>query len=121
MSAKWLATRGFTRRRAQNAVDLCMRFVNPQSEIRNPPSVLLLACAMVAWLILSANAAADEARHPDAVPVFQCTFGDDWDVNYDGWPDRWARKTGSGLPHYVNIAIKDDDTAVGKKCLRIDL
>jgi hypothetical protein len=73
------------------------------------------------WLILAGSGRADEARHPDAVPIFQCTFGDDWDVNYDGWPDRWVRKTGPGLPHYVNVAIKDDETAVGKKCLQIDL
>src|SRR5215212_7641330 len=79
------------------------------------------ACAVFVGLILSANVVAGEARHPDAVPVFQCTFGDDWDVNYDGWPDRWVRKTGSGLPHYVNIAIQEDATAVGQKCLQIDL
>lgn len=78
-------------------------------------------CALVVGLILSVNVVAEETRHPDAVPVFQCTFGDDWDVNYDQWPDRWVRKTGLGLPHYVNIAIQDDATAVGHKCLQIDL
>ncbi len=113
-----------------NAVDLCMSSDNPKSEIRNPKStrpiarwlaMLRAAVAVVAALILSANAAAEEARHPDAVSVFHCTFGDDWDVNYDTWPDRWVRKTGLGYPHYVNIAIQEDATAVGKKCLRIDL
>ncbi len=78
-------------------------------------------CAVVVGLILSGRAIAAESRHLDAVPIFQCAFGDDWDVNYDGWPDRWVRKTGSGLPHYVNIGIQEDETAVGKKCLRIDL
>ena len=78
-------------------------------------------CAVIACSILSVNGVAEETRHPDAVPVFQCTFGDDWDVNYDGWPDRWVRKTGSGLPHYVNIAIHEDVTAIGHKCLQIDL
>src|SRR3954470_15429301 len=77
--------------------------------------------ALVAGLILAANVVAEEARHPDAVSVFQCTFGDDWDVNYDSWPDRWVRKTGTGLPQYVNIAIQEDATAVGHKCLRVDL
>ena len=98
-----------------------MRFANPQSAIRNPKSAWVILCAVFAALILSVNVVAEEARHPDAVPVFQCTFGDDWDVNYDGWPDRWVRKTGSGLPHYVNIAIQEDATAVGHKCLQIDL
>ncbi len=98
-----------------------MRFADPQSDIRNPKSVWVIFCAVLVTLILSVNVVAEEARHPDAVPVFQCTFGNDWDVNYDGWPDRWVRKTGSGLPHYVNIAIQEDATAVGKKCLQIDL
>ena len=77
--------------------------------------------AVVAALILSAQATASDVRHPDAVPVFRCQFGDDWDVNYDGWPDRWVRKTGAGYPQYVNIAIQDDATSVGHKCLQIDL
>jgi hypothetical protein len=79
------------------------------------------AVAVFVALILAACAAAEEARHPDAVPVFRCAFGDDWDVNYDTWPDRWVRKTGSEYPHYVSIAIQEDPTAAGKKCLRIDL
>src|SRR4051812_1730413 len=86
-----------------------------------PQAACGAACAVIVGLILAANVVAEEARHPDAVPVFRCTFGDDWDVNYDGWPDRWVRKTGSGLPHYVNIAIQENATAVGHKCLRIDL
>lgn len=80
-----------------------------------------MAWALLAVLILSAKSQAGDARHPDAVSVFRCTFGDDWDVNYDGWPDRWVRKTGSGYPQYVNIAIRDDATAVGHKSLQIDL
>ena len=97
-----------------------MRTANPQSLhkwLAKPQAALALAVG----LILSGAGVAEETRHPDAAPIFQCTFGEDWDVNYDGWPDRWVRKTGSGLPHYVNIGIHDDETAVGKKCLRIDL
>jgi hypothetical protein len=91
---------------------------NPQSEVHHPKAwprfanrllaltsmVLLFACAS----ILAMPAVAGEGRHPDAVTVFHCAFGDDWDVNYDLWPDRWVRKTGLGYPHYVNIAIRDD-------------
>jgi hypothetical protein len=72
-------------------------------------------------LILAVRAGGEEGRHPDAVPVFRCTFGEDWDMNYDGWPDRWVRKTGPNYPHYVNIAIQEDATAVEHKCLRLDL
>lgn len=105
-----------------------MSFRNPQSEIRNLKPLwgqwrakLVSATAVVAALILSVSAGAEEGRHSDAVPIFRCAFGEDWDLNYDGWPDRWVRKTGTAYPHYVNIAIHDDATAVGKKSLRIDL
>ncbi len=77
--------------------------------------------ALVAALIVLACARVGEAKPADSVQVFHCVFGDDWDVNYDGWPDRWVRKSGADYPHYVNIAIKDDDSAVTKKCLTIDL
>src|SRR3954469_3641347 len=102
-----------------------MRFEKRQlasvKRLAKPQTVWAALCAVVAGLILSVNVVAEETRHPGAVPVFQCTFGDDWDVNFDQWPDRWVRKTGLGLPHYVNIAIQEDATAVGKKCLQIDL
>jgi hypothetical protein len=89
----------------------------------NGHSRAAFACmlALAASLILSATIVAGEARHVDAVPVFDCAFGENWDVNYDGWPDRWIRKTGPQHPHYVSIAIQDDADADNKKCLRIDL
>src|SRR4051794_1379119 len=104
---------------------------NPQSEVHHSNTwprfanrslaltavTLLFVCAS----ILAMPAAAGEGRHPDAITVFHCAFGDDWDVNYDLWPDRWVRKTGLGYPHYVNIAIQDDATAIGHKCLQIEL
>lgn len=96
-----------------------MSHPNPQTAIRNPQSRLL--GVLIAWLILSALAVASESPSVEAVNVFHCTFGDDWDVNYDAWPDRWIRKTGTEYPHYVNIGIHADDSAPGKKCLQIDL
>ena len=86
-----------------------------------PKSICAALCAVVAWLIVTGLAGISEARHVDAMPVFDCSFGEDWDVNYDGWPDRWVRKTGPDHPHYVSIAIQEDPTAAKKKCLRIDL
>ncbi len=104
----------------QNAVDLCMNSCKPQSEIRNPkslhaivPTLCFLFCALLVALILSAKVAAEEGRQTDAVTIFHCAFGDDWDVNYDAWPDRWVRKTGLGYPQYVRIAIQKEGTAVG--------
>jgi hypothetical protein len=90
---------------------------NPQSAIGN----LQFLCGLLASLILPIAAGGGEGRLADAVNVFHCSFGDDWDVDYDRWPDRWVRKTGLDYPHYVAIAIHNDDTASGKKCLRIDL
>jgi hypothetical protein len=76
---------------------------------------------LAAVVIVAAAARADDAHHPDAVEVYHCAFGEAWDVNYDRWPDRWVRKSGSDYPHYVNIEIGDDETAADKKALVIDL
>jgi hypothetical protein len=115
-------------RPVQNAVNLCMNLFSPQSAIGNPQfpraikqSRFALVFILFAALILSAKLAAEEVRQNDAVTVFHCAFGDDWDVNYDAWPDRWVRQTGLGFPQYVNIAIHNDTTAIGHKSLQIDL
>ncbi len=62
-----------------------------------------------------------EVRYPEAHEVFHCTFDESWDENYDHWPDRWTRRRGRGYPHYLNIAISDEPSPVGNRCLRIDL
>ncbi|HJQ79113.1 MAG TPA: hypothetical protein VJ828_04115 [Lacipirellulaceae bacterium] len=80
-----------------------------------------LLLALLASLILPAAAAAGEERAADAVSVFHCRFNEEWDMNFDHWPDRWVRQTGVEFPHYVRIGIQDDETAVGKKCLRLEL
>jgi hypothetical protein len=105
-----------------------MKTPNPQSEIRGStkltagnPQLPRWLCTLLLPLILSAAAMASDAPNPDAVNVFSCTFGDEWDVNYDGWPDRWVRKTGLEYPHYVQIQIDDDKSAPSKKCLTLKL
>jgi hypothetical protein len=77
-----------------------MNLANPQSAIRNPQSMRLLVgvYALLAALILSPLAAHGEGLPAEAVNVFHCTFGNDWDVDYDAWPDRWFRKTISTAP-----------------------
>jgi hypothetical protein len=72
-------------------------------------------------LSVTLHASRGEARHVDAVRVFHCNFDQQWDEDYDHWPDRWVRRSGIAYPHYVSIAIREDATAAGKKCLRIDL
>ncbi|MBX3424798.1 MAG: hypothetical protein KF688_03875 [Pirellulales bacterium] len=69
-------------------------------------------------------AAADGAvsgRHPDAVEILHCDFGKSWDVNYDGWPDRWKRHFGPGLPKYVPAALERDDSSTEGSCLTVRL
>jgi hypothetical protein len=75
--------------------------------------------AMAVLFAFIQSAVADEQRSADAVGVFHCTFGEDSDVNYDRWPDRWVRKAGPDYPHYVNMELNDDGK--GGRCLQIDL
>jgi hypothetical protein len=83
---------------------------------------LRLVGVLLAWLIVAtADAAASGDGQADAVNIFQCTFGEEGDVNYDRWPDRWVRQTGLDYPLYVDIQIRDEPSADGGKCLAIDL
>ena len=77
------------------------------------------ACAASA--ILAGGATATEDRPADAVNVYHCTFGEEWDVNFDNWPDKWVRKTGLQYPHYVEIAIQDNADTPAKRHLQFDL
>lgn len=60
------------------------------------------------WLllaILSAPHAAPIEGDAEAVDVYQCDFGPSADKNYDGWPDGWSRRRGSGYPLFLPIEI----------------
>jgi hypothetical protein len=73
-------------------------------------------------LILSAlSGASTVPRDPDAVPVFQCDFSEDRDINYDGWPDHWTREEGREYPAYLRIAVSQEPSPVGDRCLRMEL
>lgn len=74
----------------------------------------LLTCAVLA-------APTSEERNVDAVMIFYCDFGADWDVNFDGWPDKWKRQEGPDLPHYVKVAIEEDESAIAGRCLSVKL
>lgn len=41
--------------------------------------------------------------------VWSCRFDDDWDVNYDLWPDRWTKLDDDEHPHYVRGVIEESD------------
>lgn len=61
-------------------------------------------------------------KQADAVEIFHCTFDEEnWDVNYDGWPDRWERAVGRDYPHYVEMAIVQPDDPHVDRCLEVRL
>ena len=62
-----------------------------------------------------------DARHPDAIEVYHCDFGEQVDANHDLWPDDWTRRRGPDYPGYLEIAISKEPSASGNRCLRIDL
>ncbi|MFZ5832526.1 MAG: hypothetical protein ACOY3P_20760, partial [Planctomycetota bacterium] len=75
---------------------------------------LLLSIALLGF-------AGDVRHYADAVEVFSCAFDEDWDKNFDGWPDGWTRQRGLGYPHYVSMRISDDASPVSSTCFRVDL
>ena len=78
--------------------------------------------ALSSLLILAALATPNsQSRHPDAVEIFNCDFSKQWDVNYDGWPDKWQRRFGPGMPHYVEAKLAADKTALSGRCLTVHL
>ncbi len=76
-----------------------------------------------AYLLFCCGLAAPttEERNVDAVQIFYCDFGIKWDVNFDSWPDLWKRQQGPQLPHYVKVAMEDDETAIAGRCLTVKL
>ncbi len=78
--------------------------------------------ALLGLLIVAATAApSNQTRHPDAVEIFRCDFGENWDVNFDLWPDHWTRKRGLGFPAYIEIGLEDDSTAIAGRALRVEV
>jgi len=73
-------------------------------------------------MILTALALpASEERFVDAIEIFSCDFGENWDVNFDRWPDKWTRRRGPDWPHYVDIHLEEVEQAVAGRCLTVDL
>lgn len=77
---------------------------------------------------VSAVGAVTSALSDDLVRVLQCRFEDEktddeegWDVNYDGWPDRWTRVYDDEHPSYVQMRIEpiDDSPEIPGRCFVI--
>ncbi|TWU26112.1 COG1470 family protein [Bythopirellula polymerisocia] len=76
----------------------------------------------IAWLMLCSAlvAPSSEQRHVDAVEIFYCDFSNN-DINYDKWPDGWKRSYGPNKPHFVEVEMQEDATAVAGNCLTMKL
>ncbi|PHS18718.1 MAG: hypothetical protein COA78_01665 [Blastopirellula sp.] len=62
-----------------------------------------------------------EKRHPDAIELYYCDFSEQFDQNYDLWPDEWTRQTGPGYPRYLDIELDEKEAFAGKKSLKLEL
>lgn len=60
-------------------------------------------------------------RQPDAVTVFQSSFEDADDTDFDGWPDGWQRRRGPDFPWYLEIGMHEEPAVDGDQALRIKL
>ncbi len=80
---------------------------------------------LLSLLILVVSAAAPptaaDGRYPDAVEVFHCDFGAQWDQDFDHWPDGWTRLRSAAFPSYVPARICDDAQIDDGRTLRIDM
>ena len=56
--------------------------------------------------IVSLSGSLGRAAAPVSIEsIANWQFAPSDDVNYDGWPDQWRRRAGSGYPAYLNIRI----------------
>ena len=86
-----------------------------------PISLLSLLILAVLATNASANTASND-RHVDAVEIFSCDFNqEEWDRNFDQWPDRWQRLSGPKWPKYVRVGLDDDIQAVAGRCLKVGI
>ena len=84
---------------------------------------VVLTCGFLSSASAFAAATTNDEHPPDAIEVFRCTFDENWDANFDLWPDRWVRQSGPDYPRYVGVQIRDDDDAkaFGGRTLEIEL
>ena len=70
-------------------------------------AAMLLAAALLPFSGSDALAFTTGASNDsDLVEVWNCRFDDEWDVNYDEWPDRWSRTHDSERPKYVRMGVE---------------
>lgn len=83
---------------------LCAQQADPPAAPLTPPKVELSGRA-----------------ESDAIDVFHCAFDNTWDLNYDGWPDRWTRTEGPSYPRFVKMNLEDAPGATAGRALVLRL
>lgn len=68
---------------------------------------------------VSAPAHAGDTQH--ASTVYYCGFEEASDDDFDGWPQGWQRRRGSGYPHYLEVKISREPSFAGDYCFRMNL
>lgn len=53
--------------------------------------------------------------------VFVCDFEDQYDQDYDGWPDGWKRRRGRQWPEFLKLGIVAETTSSTNRCLLLEL
>lgn len=56
-----------------------------------------------------------------AATVYYCGFEEASDDDFDGWPQGWQRRRGSGYPHYLEVKISREPSFAGDYCFRMNL
>lgn len=98
--------------------------------LRRMRPVYLLAALVIGLFARAVGAAPEtEAEMPSSPggvieTVFHCDFSEEWNTNFDEWPDRWQRQHGRRYPHYIHARLlpeKGDDTFSPGQALRVNL
>ncbi len=75
-------------------------------------AIQLLCVSLVAQTAVSTVADSRTISEHDpfsgAIEVLHHTFSSDEDLDYDGQPDEWSRRTGAGFPQYIDVEIDTD-------------
>lgn len=86
---------------------------------RFSPLFVIGALVALSESVSAGDAIPADSAAGEAVEIFRCDFDNPWDVNFDGWPDRWVRSTGPDFPQYASIGIADDAASPGNPCLKL--
>ncbi|MFM2093042.1 MAG: hypothetical protein RIS70_166 [Planctomycetota bacterium] len=68
-------------------------------------------------------ASPDQGTRGLSTIIYACNFSEQFDSNYDGWPDHWTRRRGAGFPPYLKVAIvpADSERPRGSRHLQMNL